>query len=334
MVKLVSSSLGSAQDLHVKYHLKLLAHSSGIWSACWSPIGNVIATGSLDKTIKVWDPETGDYYRTLQGHNLAIMSLDIESSGQVLVSISLDNTIKKWDVNNGGLVESISVKPGEAWSVHFAPDGQRFAVSTHQGMIKLYDTGLYGLNTAEQATYTSEGKFGLCVRFVSYFSLLRQSCGEVLLMETATRIIKSPDGKYLALGTENGCIYLFDVETTRNIHKYTGHTGCSIRTLDFTPNSSLLLSGSDDETIDIYDVRHSNHIAKFTGHDGYVLSVAAGDNTHFVSGSTDGKVKLWDIGSRQCLSTVGEHKDQARDFLYRGHVWGIILSANLPLYLI
>ncbi|RHZ86949.1 hypothetical protein Glove_42g30 [Diversispora epigaea] len=262
------------------------AHTSGIWSTRWSPTGNVIATGSLDRNIKVWDPETGNHYRTLSGHNLAILSMDIENTGQVLVSLSLDNTIKKWDVNNGILIESIPVKPGDAWSVHFSPDGQHFAVSTHQGMIKIYDTGLYESSTAEQATYTSEGKFGLCVRF-------------------------SPDGKYLALGTENGRIYLFDVETTRNIHKYTGHTGCPIRTLDFTPDSSLLISGSDDETISIYDVRHFNNIAKFTGHDGYVLNVtASANNVHFVSGSTDGKIKLWDIAARQCVDTVGEHKDQ------------------------
>ncbi|CAG8847854.1 5424_t:CDS:2, partial [Racocetra persica] len=50
---------------------------------------------------------------------------------------------------------------------------------------------------------------------------------------------------------------------------------------------------------------------KCTGLDGFVMSVAtAGDNEHFASGSTDGKVKLWNIENKQCLSTVGEHSDQ------------------------
>ncbi|CAG8455465.1 839_t:CDS:10 [Dentiscutata erythropus] len=245
------------------------AHSSGIWSARWSPRSNVVITGSLDKTIKVWDAETGEYYRTLHGHNLGIISLDIDPMGEMIVSVSLDNTIRRWSVTDGIHLETIQVKPGDAWSCQFSPSSE-----------------------------------------VRYFATSSQK-GKVDLWDISTMPSSSPNGKLLAFSAENDCIHLFDVESGKNIHKFKGETGCPIRTIDFTPNSSLLISGSDDETINIYDVRHFNRIGKCTGLDGFVMSVAAaGDNEHFVSGSTDGKVKLWNIENKQCLSTVGQHTEQ------------------------
>ncbi|CAG8553430.1 3096_t:CDS:10, partial [Dentiscutata heterogama] len=264
------------------------AHSSGIWSARWSPRSNVVITGSLDKTIKVWDAETGEYYRTLHGHNLGIISLDIDPMGEMIVSVSLDNTIRRWSVNDGIHLETIQVKPGDAWSCQFSPslpEVRYFATSSQKGKVDLWDISTMP-SSVVQSYSSGEGKFGFCTRF-------------------------SPNGKLLAFSAENDCIHLFDVESGKNIHKFKGETGCPTRTIDFTPNSSLLISGSDDETINIYDVRHFNRIGKCTGLDGFVMSVAAaGDNEHFVSGSTDGKVKLWNIENKQCLSTVGQHSEQ------------------------
>jgi len=62
-------------------------------------------------------------------------------------------------------------------------------------------------------------------------------------------------------------------------------------------------------------VQHANLAGTLSGHGSSVASVAfSPDNTHFVSASSDKSVKVWDAGSRQCLHTFYEHKDQ---------VWGV-----------
>ncbi|CAG8831145.1 3481_t:CDS:2, partial [Racocetra persica] len=173
------------------------AHSSGIWSARWSPHGNVVVTGSLDKTIKVWDAETGDFYRTIQGHNLGIISLDIDPLGEMIVSVSLDNTIRRWSVNDGIHLETIQVKPGDAWSCQFSPSSPEvryFATSSQKGKVDLWDITTTP-SSIVQSYSSGEGKFAFCTRF-------------------------SPNGKLLAFSTENDCIHLFDIESGKNIHKF------------------------------------------------------------------------------------------------------------------
>ncbi|CAI2191226.1 1357_t:CDS:10, partial [Funneliformis geosporum] len=265
---------------------KQKAHKAPIWAVRWSPTGNVVASGGLDNEIKIWDAETGEYYRTLEGHILAITGLDINVTGEALISISFDNTIKRWSILDGALINDIETKPGKVCCGQYTKDGNYFATASQQGTIDLRkDSDLEEIIR----TYTSEGKYGLCCRF-------------------------SPDNTVLALGTDNDKIYLFDVESARMVHKLTGHSGNPIRSLDFTSDGKHLISGSDDETINIYDVKHGNQISKCTGHEGYVMCVAAAsDNKHFVSGSTDCKIKLWQLPEKnekaQLVETIEEHKE-------------------------
>lgn len=58
-----------------------IAHDDGVWAVAWSRNGNKILTGSVDTTVKLWDPESASCKQTFTGHKLAIISLDIDTSG-------------------------------------------------------------------------------------------------------------------------------------------------------------------------------------------------------------------------------------------------------------
>lgn len=136
----------------------------------------------------------------------------------------------------------------------------------------------------------------------------------------------SQDGRYIALGTEGGSVHLYDAETGSLMHTYSSHAGMPVRAISFmgSTDSPLIVTGSDDKRINVHDVRHSNHVAQLSGHTGWVLSVACnagpylagtgsggGDSTGLIlSGSTDRKAKLWDLGTRRCISTMDEAQDQ------------------------
>ena len=79
----------------------LEGHSKRVRSVGFSPNGKLLATGSTDWTIKLWDLATGKSIKTLQEHTNQVISIKFSPDGQTLVSCSEDETIRLWDVNTG-----------------------------------------------------------------------------------------------------------------------------------------------------------------------------------------------------------------------------------------
>jgi WD40 repeat protein len=72
-----------------------------VTSVAFSPDGRLIASGSKDKTIKLWDVKTGEEIRTLKGHSSWVNSVTFSPDGRLIASGSEDKTIKLWDVKTG-----------------------------------------------------------------------------------------------------------------------------------------------------------------------------------------------------------------------------------------
>jgi WD40 repeat protein len=69
-----------------------------VWSVVYSPDGRYLASGSWDKTIKIWEVATGKELRTLTGHSQTVFSVVYSPDGRYLASGSADKTIKIWRV--------------------------------------------------------------------------------------------------------------------------------------------------------------------------------------------------------------------------------------------
>lgn len=73
----------------------------GVNSIAWSPDGSRLESASDDKTIRIWDPATGQCSLTLEGHSLGVNSIAWSPDGSELASTSDDNTIRLWDPATG-----------------------------------------------------------------------------------------------------------------------------------------------------------------------------------------------------------------------------------------
>src|SRR5947199_100279 len=100
-----------------------MPQSSYVYSVAISPDRHLLASGSRDCTIKLWNLHTGQELLTLRGHTHAVHSVAFSSDGQSLASSSEDQTIKLWDLYTGKELCTITSHSSPIWGVIFSPDG-------------------------------------------------------------------------------------------------------------------------------------------------------------------------------------------------------------------
>ena len=90
-----------------------------------NPFGDRIATGSFDRTAKIWDANTGQCLYTLRGHQSEIVCLNFDSNGYLFATGSMDHSACLWDVETGQQICSFKGHTGEIVSIQFNTDGDK-----------------------------------------------------------------------------------------------------------------------------------------------------------------------------------------------------------------
>jgi WD40 repeat protein len=102
----------------------LEGHSLNVWSVAFSPDGKLLASGSFDKKINIWNVTDGKLIRTISGHSEAVLSVAFSKDGRYLASGSDDRTVKLWNVADGNLLRSFQGDSEHIYSVALSPDGK------------------------------------------------------------------------------------------------------------------------------------------------------------------------------------------------------------------
>ncbi|MXV75564.1 T9SS type A sorting domain-containing protein, partial [Candidatus Poribacteria bacterium] len=104
----------------------------------FSPDGTILASGSRDNTIHLWNANTGTHIRTLSGHTNWVMSVAFSPDGTILASGSRDNTIRLWGVDIGVHQATLTGHTESVSSVAFSPDGTTLASGSWDGTVLLW----------------------------------------------------------------------------------------------------------------------------------------------------------------------------------------------------
>ncbi|KAA8641512.1 uncharacterized protein ATNIH1004_011648 [Aspergillus tanneri] len=297
----------------------LEGHSGSVWSVTFSPDSQLLASGSGDGTIKLWDPSTGELCQTLKGHSALVQSVTFSPDGQLLASGSGDGTIKLWDPSTGKLCQTLKGHSALVQSVTFSPDGQLLASGSNDRTIRLWDpsTGELRQTLKGHSSWVQSVAFSPNGRLLASGSadctirLWDPSTGELYqALEGHSSSVKSvtfsPDGQLLASGSDDRMIRLWDPSTGKVRRIRRGHSGW-VQSVTFSPDGQLLASGSDDHTIILWDPSPGLRQA-LKGHSSSVKSVTfSPDGRLLASSSDDNTIKLWDPSTGELRQTLKGH---------------------------
>ena len=205
---------------------QVVGHTDSVYDLAFKPNSYLLASGSRDNTIRIWD--VGDinnlrHVRTLRGHTRQVYSVAWSPDGRTLASASADGTVRLWNPNNG---INFAVLRGHTESVRcvaWHPDGRILASGSNDDTVRLWNPDTHGTRR-----------------------VLRGHTSNV------SSLAFHPNGETLASGSSDKTIRLWNPNTGAHKATLTGHSS-TIQSLAFSPNGQILAGrGPRDKDISLY----------------------------------------------------------------------------------
>jgi WD40 repeat protein len=315
----------------------------------FSPDGKTLASLDTDRTLRLWDAETGKP-RSL-GADLRLkgaLRFAFRSDRRTLITINLEGVVRTWALDDGREMGSFSTGgstrhrlwcahvtnlgdiPGEE-AVVFAPDSRMVAIETNDGAVNLWDVTsgkrLARLDTPRSKAWDALLRFSpdsrhLAIARVDSFTIWQVPSGKKIAELTRDLPYAfSPDGRLLARPVGDK-VCLLDLGKGKEIRELDGHEG-GVELLAFEEGGRLLVTGSSrDRAVRVWDVATGHELGRMTGDERWPFHAMRLRTTSsgrvLAEIALDGKNSHWTIREPITGRTVGalgfgEHFDVSPD---------------------
>ena len=303
----------------------LTAHTGRVTSVAFSPDGTTLASGSSDRTIRLWGVENGETLHTFKGHRETVTSVAFSPDGATLASGSYDRTIRLWDVATGTERNTLIGHTRSINEVVFNHDSTMLASASAFNPIRLWDV----VNGTELRTLMAGSNGAYSVAFSPVTNTLASgghdnivrlwnadTGAELHTLEKHTRHVRhvtfSPDGDILASATYSHwdrTIRLWNTDTGAELQTLTGHTD-GFSDITFNPGGDILTSAGVDNIIRLWDVNSGTELRIFVDHTAKGDELLYPERKVHASVNADYSIRLWDAETGADLPTLIGHTDR------------------------
>jgi RNA polymerase sigma factor (sigma-70 family) len=190
-------------------------HYGGVLAVAYSPDGRLLASGSEDGTVRLWDAAAGRELHALRGHGREVASVAFSPDGKVLASGSLDNTIRLWDPANGKPLQTWEGQDGPVTNLAVSPDGRLAAAAGSDRTIRLWSL------TTGRRLHVLRGHTGSRYYQVAF----------------------TPDGSAVVSGSADRTARVWDAATGREVGRLADRPGYVVYVAPLAGRNTLLTAG-------------------------------------------------------------------------------------------
>ncbi|MFC1766590.1 hypothetical protein ACFL6U_31495, partial [Planctomycetota bacterium] len=236
-----------------------------ITTASWEPGGTLVAAGTMEDTVHVWDvtADVNELELTWSAHTGRVGAVVWKPENQNLITAGQDGRIRLWDARGGKLIANLEAHTDPIESLALSPDGNALAFTDSQGAVCLwnFDVG----RISKRCTYASPDAEA----------------------NKSMPIAWSSGGKRLAFADSAGVIHIWDPNLQRSSRSFASGCG-TIHSLGWSPDDRILVGGGIDGTVRAWDVRHDyqEHVVLLPLWDSEETGIAIGTTGDY-RGSTE-----------------------------------------------
>ncbi|RDX46028.1 YVTN repeat-like/Quino protein amine dehydrogenase [Lentinus brumalis] len=328
---------------HTPIGSQAIVHRGVVTALIFSTDGSLVASGSEDTDVFIWDVHGSAALKQLKGHEDTVSTLAFSRDNSVLASASQDGQIILWDVSDGKERSRIVLDTAVDFLI-YTPDGMRLLAGASDGKLHVWSSATYNLEktitkNTDSVTFIIFSQDGRRMatggtESVCYIWETVQLAAEnpeplsVLTAEenqaTMCAAAFSPNGNRVVTASDDGFIRLWKAETGEALLISHEHTG-PVWSVAFSPDGKRVASGSSDSTVKVCGSYQDKGFPSLSleGHEGIINAVEfSPDGQWIASAASDHTVRLWKASDGVCTTVFNEHEDNVTSVIFSpgGHI--------------